>query len=213
MSQASRPRDRGKVRRRRNVKLDRPVPLETRSLMAPVVATFPLQAVFTAAADADERGPGHGRRFGEHDRDDRHEAPITSVSELTPVSSFGGDIVTIAAGPGGVFGNAIYAISRGAGDNADAGAVNRPGVIYRVDPATGQTSVFFDLNTVMNQIDPSNPTAANSLGAGHGAGQLVQHHVRFRRCLQRLAGDVRQPVSIAPTRTRTSSSRSLPTAP
>ena len=45
-------------------------------------------------------------------------APITSVSELTPTSSFGGDIVTIPAGPGGVFGNAIYAISRGAGDNA-----------------------------------------------------------------------------------------------
>ena len=45
-------------------------------------------------------------------------APITSVSELTPNSSFGGDIVTIAAGPGGVFGNDVYAISRGAGDNA-----------------------------------------------------------------------------------------------
>ena len=49
-------------------------------------------------------------------------APITSVSELTPASSFGGDIVTIAAGPGGVFGNAIYAISRGAGDNTADGA-------------------------------------------------------------------------------------------
>ena len=34
-------------------------------------------------------------------------APITSVSELTPESSFGGDIVTIAAGPGGVFGNGV----------------------------------------------------------------------------------------------------------
>ena len=32
-------------------------------------------------------------------------APITSVSELTPIASFGNDIVTIAAGPGGVFGN------------------------------------------------------------------------------------------------------------
>ena len=40
-------------------------------------------------------------------------APITSVSELTPISSFGGDIVTIAAGPGGVFGDDVYAISRG----------------------------------------------------------------------------------------------------
>ena len=43
MSQPSRPRERGTVqRRRRDIKLDRPVPLETRSLMAPVVATFPL---------------------------------------------------------------------------------------------------------------------------------------------------------------------------
>ena len=76
-------------------------------------------------------------------------APITSVSELSPISSFGGDIVTIAAGPGGVFGNDVYAISRGAGDNAADGAINRPGVIYRVDTATGKASVFFDLNTVL----------------------------------------------------------------
>ena len=99
-------------------------------------------------------------------------APITSVAELTPLSSFGGDIVRIKAGPGGVFGKGVYAISRGAGDNT--GAINRPGVIYRVDPATGKASVFFDLNTVMNQIDPNalstdgkNP-AANSLGASTG---------------------------------------------
>ena len=47
-----------------------------------------------------------------------------------------------------------------------------PGVIYRVDPATGQASVFFDLNTVLSQIDPSNATpatpAANSLGNSTG---------------------------------------------
>ena len=95
-------------------------------------------------------------------------APITSVSQLTPASSFGGDIVAIAAGPGGVFGNVIYAISRGGGDNTAEGAVNHPGVIYRVNPATGKTSVFFDLNTVMSQIDPNSPTAANSLGSGTG---------------------------------------------
>ena len=76
------------------------------------------------------------------------------------------------AGPGGVFGNGLYAISRGGGGNPNA--VNRPGVIYRVDPATGKASVFFDLNTVMNQLDPNslntdgkNP-AANSLGASTG---------------------------------------------
>ena len=47
-------------------------------------------------------------------------------------------------------------------------------MIYRVDPATGKASIFFDLNTVMNQIDPNalttdgvNP-AANSLGASTG---------------------------------------------
>ena len=168
MSQASGPRDRGKVRRRRNVKLDRPVPLETRSLMAPVVATFPLQAVFTAAATPTNADLGTVVVSENTTATIDSEAPVTSVSELTPISTFGGDIVTIAAGPGGVFGNDVYAISRGAGDNASAGAVNRPGVIYRVDPATGQASVFFDLNTVMNQIDPSNPTAANSLGTGTG---------------------------------------------
>ena len=99
-------------------------------------------------------------------------APITSVTMLTPLSSFGGDIVRLVAGPGGVFGNGLYAISRGAGGNANA--VNRPGVIYRVDPATGQSHVFFDLNTVLNQLDPNslstdgkNP-AANSMGTSTG---------------------------------------------
>ncbi len=168
MSQASRPRDRGKVRRRRDVKLERPVPLETRSLMAPVVATFPLQAVFTAAATPTNADLGTVVVSENTTATIDSEAPVTSVSELTPISSFGGDIVTIAPGPGGVFGNDVYAISRGAGDNAADGAINRPGVIYRVDPATGQTSVFFDLNTVMSQVDPSSPTAANSLGTGTG---------------------------------------------
>ena len=71
-------------------------------------------------------------------------------------------MVRIEAGPGGDFGKGVYAISRGAGDNADPSfrdpaiptPINRPGVIYRVDPATGKASVFFDLNTVLNQIDP-----------------------------------------------------------
>jgi hypothetical protein len=97
-------------------------------------------------------------------------AGFTSVGELTPLTVFGGDMVQIAAGPGGDFGKGVYAISRGAGANADpnfraAGLpapINRPGVIYRVDPATGKASVFFDLNTVLNQIDPGAP-------AGNGA--------------------------------------------
>ena len=47
----------------------------------------------------------------------------------------------------------------GAGANANAQfrspdlpqPINRPGVIYRVDPVTGRSSVFFDLNTVVDQ--------------------------------------------------------------
>ena len=192
MSQASEPRDRGKVRRRRNVKLDRPVPLETRSLMAPVVATFPLQAVFTAAATPTNADLGTVVVSENTTATVASMAPITSVSELTPISSFGGDIVTIAAGPGGVFGNSIYAISRGAGDNASGGAVNRPGVIYRVDPATGKSSVFFDLNTVMNQIDPSSPTAANSLGTGTGLVNWYSITFDSEGIWSALAGDVCQ---------------------
>ena len=95
--------------------------------------------------------------------------------------------MTIAAGPGGVFGNDVYAIS--AVPVATPRAINRPGVIYRVDPATGKASVFFDLNTVLSQIDPDNTTAATPGGQlarqRDGAGQLVQHHVRSRRDLQR----------------------------
>ena len=175
MSQPSRPRARSTAnrRRRRDLKLDRPVPLEQRSLMAPVVTTFPLTATFTAATTPTNDDLGTvvvSENTAATALDSM--APITSVSELAPASAFGGDIVTIAAGPGGVFGNAIYAISRGAGDNAASGAVNRPGVIYRVDPATGKTSVFFDLNAVINQIDPNNTTptspASNSLGNSTG---------------------------------------------
>ena len=157
MSQPSRPRSRGteRKRHRRDFKLDQPVPLEQRSLMAPIVASFPLTATFAAAPTP--TNTRSGRRDGLEGTTATSldtMAPITSVSELTPISSFGNDIVSIVAGPGGVFGNDVYAISRGAGDNADIGAINRPGVIYRVDPATGQTSVFFDLNTV---LEPDRP--------------------------------------------------------
>jgi hypothetical protein len=92
-------------------------------------------------------------------------APITSVSQLTSSTSFGGDIVRIEAGPGGDFGKGVYAISRGGGANLNA--INRPGVIYRVDPATGRSSVFFDLNTVIGAISPG-ATAANSSGIQTG---------------------------------------------
>src|SRR5439155_6552698 len=105
------------------------------------------------------------------------QEPVTTVNELTPISSFGNDIVRIKAGPGGDFGNYIYAISRGAGENT--GAVNRPGVIYRVDPATGKASVFFDLNTVVTQLSPPSASAANSGAVSPGSGLTNWYDLAF----------------------------------
>ena len=171
MSQPSRPQARGSAqRRRRDVKLDQPIPLEERRMPAPVVTLFPLQATLTAPTpSATNANLGTITVTESSTVTPLTAAPITSVAELTPNSSFGGDIVNIEPGPGGVFGDDVYAISRGAGGNA--GAINRPGVIYRVDPATGQASVFFDLNTVLSQTDPTSSTptpAGNSLGASTG---------------------------------------------
>src|SRR5205085_3638932 len=154
-------------RRRRDLQVEQPVPLEERRLLAPFVPLFPLQAIFTPAPTPTNAFLGTVT-VSENTSATLVDsaAPITSVAELPPASSFGGDIVNIAAGPGGVFGKGVYAISRGAGGNL--GAVNRPGLIYRVDPATGKASVFFDLNTILSQTDPTNATpttpAANSLG-------------------------------------------------
>ena len=202
MSQPSRPRSRGKAQRvSRDVKLERPVPLEQRNLMAPVVATYPLTATFTAAATPTNSDLGSVTvSLNTATTSIGTMAPITSVSELTSTGFVRQRHRDHRSGPGGVFGNDVYAISRGAGDNNGLDGrplgVNHPGVIYRVDPATGQSSVFFDLNSVISQIDPSNATpstpAANGLLTSIGAGQLVQHHVRFGRDLQRNARDVRQ---------------------
>src|SRR5271166_3578533 len=169
MSQPSRPRARGSAKRRRAMKPDAPVPLEQRCLLAPYVSIFPNTVTFTAATTPVNADLGTVTvSLNTAATSISTSAPITSVAELTPLSSFGGDIVRLTAGPGGVFGNGLYAISRGSGGNPDA--INRPGVIYRIDPATGKASVFFDLNTVLSQIDPNalatdgvNP-AANSLG-------------------------------------------------
>src|SRR5271157_1617902 len=174
MSQPSRTGARGPAKRRRAIKPETPFPLEQRCLLAPYVTIYPTTTTFTATtapttnADLGEITVAQNTTASNIST----SAPITSVAELTPLSSFGGDIVRLAAGPGGVFGNGLYAISRGAGGNTDA--VNRPGVIYRIDPATGKASVFFDLNTVLSQIDPNalatdgkNP-AANSLGTSTG---------------------------------------------
>src|SRR5271166_5982516 len=170
MSLPSRTRARGQAKRRRAVQLETPFPLEERCLLAPYVTVFPVTATFTATTT-----PTTNADLGEITvaqnttaTNISTSAPITAVAELTPLSSFGGDIVRLAAGPGGVFGNGLYAISRGEGSNPTGAAVNRPGVIYRIDPATGKASVFFDLNTVLSQIDPNAPTAANSLGPSTG---------------------------------------------
>ncbi|HKM52940.1 MAG TPA: S8 family serine peptidase, partial [Isosphaeraceae bacterium] len=175
MSHPSRPRARGPAKRPRAFKTEIPLLLEDRCLLTPYLpsAVVTPTATFTAATS-----PTTNADLGTVTVTTTatssavttltSQAPITSVTELTPLSSFGGDIVRVKAGPGGVFGNGLYAISRGGGSNT--AAVNRPGVIYRIDTATGKASVFFDLNTVMNQIDPNalvrdgvNP-AANSLG-------------------------------------------------
>src|SRR5262249_12208665 len=101
----------------------------------------------------------------------RHTAPPrTPLSDSAPPSPRHRLLPTSGHRPGRVFGDAVYAISRGAGGNP--AAVDRPGVIYRVNTATGKASLFFDLNTVLNQTDPNNTTpgrpAANSMGADTG---------------------------------------------
>src|SRR5947208_6016609 len=50
MSQPSRPRARGPAqRRRRDLQMEQPAPLEERRLLAPFLSLFPLQATFTPA--------------------------------------------------------------------------------------------------------------------------------------------------------------------
>lgn len=164
MSLPSRPHERGPATRpRRRYKVEDVQQLEQLCLLAPIVPTnqfnastiFPNQPNTQNIASIVINDAGSLATSA---------AAYTSVSQLTSSSAFGGDIVRIEAGPGGDFGKGVYAISRGAGDNAALGAVNRPGVIYRVDPATGKASVFFDLNTVA----VLNGNAGNTLGADTG---------------------------------------------
>ncbi|MCA1685226.1 MAG: hypothetical protein LC745_04445, partial [Planctomycetia bacterium] len=189
MSQPSRPRsDRPAKRRHRQIKFEAVQPLEDRCLLAPILALSPTLAAITPAAAPPPNTSVNTVTVstGEPDIGFLTAAPFDSVSQLTSISSFGGDIVRIRSGPGGPFGNDVYAISRGAGENAAGltaaqttnnnttqsvvtGAINRPGVIYRVDPATGNTNVFFDLNTLIPQLDANKQTnAGNSVGAATG---------------------------------------------
>ena len=149
-------------RARRRLQLESIDPLEGRQLLAPYIPTSNLTAAFTAAATPTNANLGTVV-INSTTADTLSAAAYTSVSQFTPLSSFGGNIVRIQAGPGGDFGKGVYAVTRGAGDNAgQPGVVSRPGVIYRSDPVTGKSSVFFDLNSVISQVSPG-ATAANSL--------------------------------------------------
>ena len=170
MSQTSRPRSRGLAqRRRRSIPLEAPLRLEDRCLLAPVLATVSQTVTATPVTTPPPPDGVVVQNIAITAGDlASSPAPITTVSQLTPISAFGNDVVRIKAGPGGEFGKGVYAISRGGGGNSlIPGTVNRPGVIYRVDPTTGQSMVFFDLNTVINQLQPGG-TAANSLGFSTG---------------------------------------------
>ncbi len=173
MSQPSRPRTRGPKGRRRTYKLEQVTHLEDRQVLTPYLPLYPRQATFTNSVTAGNTTTGvitvNESSSNLNAATFPSAAPLVSVSQFAPSSDFGGDIVRIEAGPGGSFGNGVYAISRGAGANASLGAINRPGVIYRVDPATGKSSVFFDLNSVLNQLEPgTGATAANSVSSASG---------------------------------------------
>ena len=136
--------------------------LEQREVLAPVISTQVYATTFTADSSAPSGTVSvTGTAY------DQSAAGFTSITKLADKAQFGGDMVRIQAGPGGDFGKGVYAISRGAGSNTSA--VNTPGVIYRVDPATGKASTFFDLNTMIQKIenDP-NATAASSVSASSG---------------------------------------------
>ncbi len=172
-----RPEPRGNIRRpKRQALLENVQLLEERKLLAPVIATATSAATLTNTVitdNGDNTTTISGTITVTRTPSTISAAPLTSVAQLTSANSFGGDIVRIQAGPGGDFGKGVYAISRGGGDNNTNRSfgivqpINRPGVIYRVDPATGKSSVFFDLNTVINQIEPQG-NAANGGSAGSG---------------------------------------------
>ena len=184
MSHPNRPKARGPApRRRRQHEFEGIERLEDKLVMAPVVSSTFLTAAFTAAATPTNANLGTVAVTAAART--TSPAPITSVTEFAPNSEYGGDIVQIAAGPGGDFGKGVYAISRGAGENANAAnrapgtpaPVNHPGAIYRIDPATGKASLFFDLNSVVSQINPAttssnqispNAPAGNNLGTATG---------------------------------------------
>ncbi len=169
MTQPSRSRARGTgARRRPKYRFEGSYALEDRALLTPYLTVNQTTATFTAAATPTNPFLGtvtvtQGAAVA------TSAAPFVSVSQFAPSSAFGGDIVRIEAGPGGDFGRSIYAISRGDNDASTTPATlgGNPGIIYRLDPATGIAQQFFDLNTVISQIEPGG-TAAASGGAATG---------------------------------------------
>lgn len=148
--------------------------LEKREVLAPFISTQQYTTAFTAATTP---------TFTFLGTVDVTQAPFaesatgfTSVTQLTKASEFGGDIVRIQAGPGGDFGKGIYAISRGAGGNT--GAVDRPGVIYRVDPTTGKASTFFDMNDLIQKLQ-NNPAADASSVVTRASGLTNWYDIAF----------------------------------
>lgn len=168
MSQPSRPQARRPERRKRGFMPEGLQHLEERALLAPLLSIRNPQGGVTATPNADNTSFIIAAPFNTTpDNTLLSSAPSAAVSLLTPRSEFGGDMTRIEAGPGGPFGRGVYAISRGTPgrgpivpENDPNQSINRPGVIYRVDPATGKASVFFDLNTVVTQLPevPPGPT-------------------------------------------------------
>ena len=147
-------RSTAKDRRNKNLLNASVEALEIREVLTPVMSTNTYATTFTAAGSGGIVTVA-GTSFAQS------AAGFTSITKLADSSQFGGDMVRIQAGPGGDFGTGVYAISRGAGANTTA--VNTPGVIYRVDPATGKASTFFDLNNMIQQLQKDSSANASTL--------------------------------------------------
>lgn len=148
--------------------------LEKREVLAPFVSTQSYAASFTAATTPTFTNLGTVSIAATDSANSA--AGFTSVTELTSRDQFGGDMVRIQAGPGGDFGQGLYAISRGAGSNTSA--VNRPGTIYRVDTATGKASVFFDLESMIQKLQ-NDPTANASTTVTRASGLVNWYDITF----------------------------------
>lgn len=162
-------RSTAKDRRKKNVLNATVESLEVREVLTPVISTQTYATTFTASGSGGTVAVT-GTAF------DQSAAGFTSITQLANSAQFGGDIVRIQAGPGGDFGAGVYAISRGAGSNT--GAVNTPGVIYRVDTATGKASVFFDLNNMIQQLE-KDPLANASTLVSNSSGLKNWYDISF----------------------------------